>query len=114
MSARRTVGRRARCRNFGRKARGGEGTKPYLSASHSLLKISEFRRGEWCETWDALLWSFIADHEGVFRANPRLQPLILGPERRQGRLDQDRRRAEAFWENLQSGDEEAAVEPHLG
>jgi deoxyribodipyrimidine photolyase-related protein len=47
-------------------------TKPYVSGSNYLLKMSDFDRGGWCETWDALFWEFIAAHRDFFAANPRL------------------------------------------
>ena len=47
-------------------------TKPYLSGSNYLLKMSDEPRGSWCQIWDGLFWSFIADHPDFFRSNPRL------------------------------------------
>ncbi|MCW1887260.1 cryptochrome/photolyase family protein [Luteolibacter flavescens] len=47
-------------------------TKPYLSGSNYLRKMSYYPKGEWCDTWDALSWSFISDHLEFFGANPRL------------------------------------------
>lgn len=47
-------------------------TKPYLSGSNYLLKMGDFRRGDWCATWDALYWSFIERHREFFEGNPRL------------------------------------------
>ena len=37
-------------------------TKPYLSGSSDVLKMSNFRKGPWCEIWDALYWRFIDRH----------------------------------------------------
>lgn len=75
-------------------------TKPYLSASNYLLKMSDYARGPWCEIWDALFWTFIADHADVFRANPRLATLTLGLERQRDKLPEHHRRAQAFLEQL--------------
>lgn len=47
-------------------------TKPYLSGSNYVLKMSDFPRGDWCGTWDALYWSFIERHRAFFDGNPRL------------------------------------------
>ena len=47
-------------------------TKPYLSGSNYILKMSDFPRGDWCGTWDALYWSFIERHRAFFEGNPRL------------------------------------------
>jgi deoxyribodipyrimidine photolyase-related protein len=47
-------------------------TKPYLSGSNYVLKMSDETKGPWCEVWDGLFWTFIADHADFFLANPRL------------------------------------------
>lgn len=46
-------------------------TKPYISGSNYLLKMGNFPRGSWQETWDALFWRFVHVHREVFTANPR-------------------------------------------
>jgi deoxyribodipyrimidine photolyase-related protein len=47
-------------------------TKPYLSGSNYLLKMSDEPKGPWCEIWDGLFWTFIADHQDFFLSSPRL------------------------------------------
>lgn len=47
-------------------------TKPYLSGSNYVLKMSDESKGPWCEVWDGLFWTFIADHTDFFLSNPRL------------------------------------------
>jgi (6-4)DNA photolyase len=51
-------------------------TKPYLSSSHYLLKMSDYPAGPWCEIWDGLFWRFIEIHRDYFQQNPRLKPLV--------------------------------------
>jgi deoxyribodipyrimidine photolyase-related protein len=51
-------------------------TKPYICASNYLLKMSDFKRGPWCEDVDALFWSFLGKHETFFAKNPRLNMLL--------------------------------------
>jgi deoxyribodipyrimidine photolyase-related protein len=46
-------------------------TKPYISGSNYVLKMSDEKPGPWTETWDALFWTFIADHQELFLKNPR-------------------------------------------
>lgn len=46
-------------------------TKPYISGSNYVLKMSDEKKGDWCDIWDALFWSFIADHQDLFMKNPR-------------------------------------------
>lgn len=47
-------------------------TKPYLSGSNYILKMSDEAKGPWCPIWDGLFWTFIADHSDFFLSNPRL------------------------------------------
>ncbi len=47
-------------------------TKPYISSSNYLRKMSDFPVGDWCEIWDGLYWRFIEKHQDFFRRNPRL------------------------------------------
>ena len=46
-------------------------TKPYVSGSNYLRKMSDFGPGEWTHAWDALYWQFVADHRSGLEANPR-------------------------------------------
>jgi deoxyribodipyrimidine photolyase-related protein len=48
-------------------------TKPYISGSNYVLKMSNYSKGEWCETWDALYWNFIHKHQQRFSSNQRMQ-----------------------------------------
>lgn len=71
-------------------------TKPYVSGSPYVLRMSDFskRDGErdedghgWADAWDALYWQFVADHRDGFAANPRTSMAVrtldgLKPERR--------------------------------
>ena len=47
-------------------------TKPYIAGSNYLKKMSNYPKGEWQETWDALFWAFVMDEEEFFRSQPRL------------------------------------------
>ena len=47
-------------------------TKPYLCGSNYLLKMSDYGKGEWCDTVDGLYWRFIDKHRDFFAGNPRL------------------------------------------
>jgi deoxyribodipyrimidine photolyase-related protein len=33
--------------------------------------MSDEKKGEWTETWDALFWTFVADYHDLFLKNPR-------------------------------------------
>lgn len=66
---------------------GSFATKPYISGSNYLKKISDYNKGDWEDIWTALYWNFIATHESFFLHNHRLtmMPSLLRkmePEKR--------------------------------
>lgn len=48
-------------------------TKPYVSGSNYILKMSNYPKGEWCKIWDALYWRFIFIHQNTFKNNMRMR-----------------------------------------
>lgn len=67
-------------------------TKPYISGSNYILKMSDYQKGEWAEVWDALFWRFIGKHSDFFGKNYRLSMMVrtyekMDPEKKK-RLDQ--------------------------
>ena len=51
-------------------------TKPYISGSNYLMKMSDFPKGDWTAIWDGLFWRFMHVHRDFFLKNPRLGMLI--------------------------------------
>ncbi len=51
-------------------------TKPYISGSHYLMKMSDYKKGDWQLIWDGLFWRFMHTHRDFFLQNPRLGMLI--------------------------------------
>nr|WP_298994124.1 cryptochrome/photolyase family protein [uncultured Polaribacter sp.] len=51
-------------------------TKPYISSSNYIMKMSNYKKGKWQETWDGLFWTFMDKHRDFFLSNPRLGMLI--------------------------------------
>jgi deoxyribodipyrimidine photolyase-related protein len=51
-------------------------TKPYISGSNYIIKMSDYKKGEWSETWDALFWRFLIKYKAVFQSNIRMNMLI--------------------------------------
>jgi deoxyribodipyrimidine photolyase-related protein len=48
-------------------------TKPYISSSNYLLKMSDYKKSEpWCEIVDALYWRFLYKYSYKFEKNPRM------------------------------------------
>jgi len=65
-------------------------TKPYICGSNYVLKMGDFKRGDWCDVMDGLLWRFVASHEAKLKANQRLAPMVANLPR------VSRRRPEIF------------------
>lgn len=79
-------------------------TKPYISGSNYLLKMSNFAKGDWQEIWDGLFWRFMHVHRDFFLQNPRLGMLVhtfdkMNPEKRAAHL----RVAETYLAGLDMG-----------
>jgi deoxyribodipyrimidine photolyase-related protein len=76
-------------------------TKPYISGSNYLMKMSDFPKGDWQPIWDGLFWRFMHVHRDFFLQNPRLGMLVtmfdkMPEEKRQAHLQV----AEAYLESL--------------
>lgn len=64
-------------------------TKPYLSGSNYLIKMSNYKKGPWQQVWDGLFWRFMHVHRDFFLKNPRLGMLV----RAWDKMDEDKRQA---------------------
>ena len=51
-------------------------TKPYISGSNYIMKMSNYKKGDWQVIWDGLFWRFMHVHRAFFLKNPRLGMLI--------------------------------------
>ena len=51
-------------------------TKPYISGSNYLIKMSNYKKGDWQLIWDGLFWRFMDKHRKFFLSNPRLGMLV--------------------------------------
>jgi deoxyribodipyrimidine photolyase-related protein len=76
-------------------------TKPYISGSNYLMKMSDHSKGEWQTTWDGLFWRFMHVNRDFFLSNPRLGM----PVRTFDKMAEDKRNAhfenaEVFLQNL--------------
>ena len=76
-------------------------TKPYISGSSYILKMSDYKKGKWCEVWDGLFWNFMNKQREFFVKNPRMRMLISSFDK----MDESKRNihlenAESFLKNL--------------
>lgn len=70
-------------------------TKPYLSGSNYIRKMSDFSKGDWCDTWDGLYWTFIEDHRDFFSSQYRLSMMTrmfdkMGDDKKKAHRDNAR------------------------
>jgi deoxyribodipyrimidine photolyase-related protein len=75
-------------------------TKPYISGSSYILKMSDYAKGDWCEVWDALYWRFIDREREFFSSNPRMRVMVGQLDRMGTKLDHHRKVAGHFLEKL--------------
>ncbi|MET1038068.1 MAG: cryptochrome/photolyase family protein [Aeromicrobium sp.] len=62
-------------------------TKPYVSGSNYLRKMSDLPTGDWTADWDGLYWTFVRDHREVFEGNYRSTMMVrmydgMAPEKK--------------------------------
>jgi deoxyribodipyrimidine photolyase-related protein len=51
-------------------------TKPYICGSNYILKMMDFKKGDWCDTFDGLYWRFIDKNRSFFKTNARLNMMV--------------------------------------
>ena len=76
-------------------------TKPYFSGSAYVKKMSHYKKGPWCDTWDGLYWRWIWNHVEELAKNPRWSMMCamakkMDAEKRKRHLDN----AEQFLDSL--------------
>ncbi len=80
-------------------------TKPYISGSNYIMKMSDYKKGDWQLTWDGLFWRFMHVHRDFIGKNQRLAMLIgsfdkMSSEKKQTLLNA----AEDFLNKLDTAD----------
>jgi len=76
-------------------------TKPYISSSNYIKKMSNYGKGDWQNIWDGLFWTFMDKHRDFFSGNPRLGMLLGNLDRmNKETLEGHFNAAEAFFKKL--------------
>lgn len=62
-------------------------TKPYICGSSYMLRMSNYKKGDWCDVVDGLYWKFIEKNINFFKTNPRLSLMVnalskINPDRK--------------------------------
>ncbi len=82
-------------------------TKPYISSSNYINKMSNYDGGGWEEIWDGLYWSFLKKHRDKIENIPRMKMMTSHLDRMdESTLKQHRKNAEEFKERLSVQDEQ--------
>lgn len=76
-------------------------TKPYISSSNYIKKMSNYGKGDWEPVWDGLFWTFMDKHRDFFAGNPRLGMLLSNLDRMdKKKLEAHFKEAETFLKQL--------------
>jgi deoxyribodipyrimidine photolyase-related protein len=75
-------------------------TKPYISGSSYVLKMSDYKKGDWTAVWDGLYWRFVSTHRDFFERNPRMKVMVSQVDRMGEKLQAHQRTADAFLNSL--------------
>lgn len=51
-------------------------TKPYISSSNYIHKMSDYPLDGWGEIWDGLFWRFVSKNKPFFAQNPRMKIMV--------------------------------------
>ena len=52
-------------------------TKPYICGSNYIIKMSNYKKGDWSDIVDGLYWNFIHTNIGVLSRNPRMGMVMM-------------------------------------
>jgi len=76
-------------------------TKPYFSGSNYVLKMSNFKKGEWSVIWDALFWRWIFKNSEQLQGNRRWAMMVANASKMEaGKRDAHLRTAEQYLTSL--------------
>ena len=52
-------------------------TKPYICGSNYIIKMSNYKKGEWSDIVDGLYWNFIHNNQELLKRNPRMGMVMM-------------------------------------
>jgi deoxyribodipyrimidine photolyase-related protein len=77
-------------------------TKPYISSSNYILKMSDYPKGDWTEIWDGLFWRFFQKHRTLFASNHRTAALLKILEKSEATITPKIQKAEIWLANYRA------------
>lgn len=76
-------------------------TKPYISSSNYILKMSHYSKKEkWTKIWDALYWSFMDKYKNQLKSIPRFGPYQINILNKLKDLPDRKKLAKKFLESI--------------
>ncbi|WP_226064550.1 cryptochrome/photolyase family protein [Kaistella polysaccharea] len=76
-------------------------TKPYLSGSNYIKKMSDYEGGDWEKIWDGLFWRFVDTQKEFFKTNPRVSMMYYSLQKMDAeKKDKHLKNANDFLNNL--------------
>ena len=76
-------------------------TKPYISSSNYIKKMSNYHEGKWEKIWDGLYWTFINNHKDKIDNIPRMKVMTSHLDRMsESRLEEHQKNIDEFKERL--------------
>ncbi|MGC9341347.1 MAG: cryptochrome/photolyase family protein [Bacteroidales bacterium] len=79
---------------------GSFATKPYIAGSNYILKMSDYKKDDWCDTLDGLYWRFIDKKRDILLKNARMSIMIKSFDKmNEERKKKIIKRAEEFLES---------------
>jgi len=63
-------------------------TKPYISSSNYILKMSNYKKGDWVAVWDNKFWDFLTKHRLFFSKNPRMSMLLAMRDKKINKINE--------------------------
>ena len=61
-------------------------TKPYIGGSNYILRMSDYQRDGWADTWDELFWGFVEKNVEILRKILRMSLIIHNLEKRKKKI----------------------------
>jgi deoxyribodipyrimidine photolyase-related protein len=76
-------------------------TKPYISGSNYIKKMSDYSNGQWADIWDALYWNMIIENLDELHTNGRMHFVTARAKKFTTQEKKDyKKKAEGFLRNL--------------
>ena len=84
-------------------------TKPYISASNYLLKMSNYSKGDWTDLWDGLYYKFLLDNRDLLHRTGRMGLVMATLDKRAADRKGASKKAATFLDSLNTNTEQPSA-----